>query len=83
MGAELFRFLGNEIQYLLLFADSGAIFLFGGKSGNTDNFVFSVLPIVVFFSTVIASVVKKAYKTVLKMAFHLFSIWPKNYKRVY
>uniref|UniRef100_F7F2P2 Sodium/nucleoside cotransporter n=1 Tax=Monodelphis domestica TaxID=13616 RepID=F7F2P2_MONDO len=52
-GFEAFNWLGKQVQTFLGYADSGARFVFGEK--YTDHFfAFKVLPIVVFFSTVIS-----------------------------
>ncbi|XP_072461946.1 solute carrier family 28 member 3 [Notamacropus eugenii] len=52
-GFEAFNWLGNQVQTFLEYTDTGATFVFGEK--YTDHFfAFKVLPIVVFFSTVIS-----------------------------
>ncbi|XP_068961183.1 solute carrier family 28 member 3 [Petaurus breviceps papuanus] len=52
-GFEAFNWLGNQVQIFLEYTDTGAIFVFGEK--YTDHlFAFKVLPVVVFFSTVIS-----------------------------
>ncbi|XP_074052728.1 solute carrier family 28 member 3 [Macrotis lagotis] len=52
-GFEAFNWLGKQVQIFLEYTDIGAKFVFGEK--YTDHFfAFKVLPIVVFFSTVIS-----------------------------
>ncbi|XP_043833874.1 solute carrier family 28 member 3 [Dromiciops gliroides] len=52
-GYEAFNWLGKQVQIFLEYSDVGAQFVFGEK--YTDHFfAFKVLPIVVFFSTVIS-----------------------------
>ncbi|XP_074850270.1 solute carrier family 28 member 3 isoform X1 [Carettochelys insculpta] len=52
-GFGVFNWLGRQIQIFLEYADDGAKFVFGEK--YTDHFfAFKVLPIVVFFSTVMS-----------------------------
>ena len=43
----------NKLWTLLSFADSGAMFIFGGHSSDLSNFAFGVLPIIVYFSVII------------------------------
>ncbi|KFU87983.1 Solute carrier family 28 member 3, partial [Chaetura pelagica] len=53
VGFDLFNWLGIQIQTFLEYSDVGAKFVFGEK--YTDHFfAFKVLPIVVFFSTVMS-----------------------------
>ncbi|NXN43477.1 S28A3 protein, partial [Rhinoptilus africanus] len=53
VGFDVFNWLGNQIQTFLEYSDTGAKFVFGEK--YTDHFfAFKVLPIVVFFSTVMS-----------------------------
>ncbi|NXL66745.1 S28A3 protein, partial [Chordeiles acutipennis] len=53
VGFDVFNWLGIQIQTFLEYADTGAKFVFGEK--YTDHFfAFKVLPIVVFFSTVMS-----------------------------
>uniref|UniRef100_A0A8C4JWY8 Sodium/nucleoside cotransporter n=1 Tax=Dromaius novaehollandiae TaxID=8790 RepID=A0A8C4JWY8_DRONO len=53
VGFDVFNWLGVQIQTFLEYADAGAKFVFGEK--YTDHFfAFKVLPIVVFFSTVMS-----------------------------
>ncbi|XP_004449509.2 solute carrier family 28 member 3 [Dasypus novemcinctus] len=52
-GFMMFDWLGRQVQTFLGFTDAGASFVFGEK--YTDHFfAFKVLPIVVFFSTVMS-----------------------------
>ncbi|XP_075787888.1 solute carrier family 28 member 3 isoform X4 [Pelodiscus sinensis] len=52
-GFDVFNWLGKQIQIFLEYSDAGAKFVFGEK--YTDHFfAFKVLPIVVFFSTVMS-----------------------------
>ncbi|XP_044876842.1 solute carrier family 28 member 3 isoform X2 [Mauremys mutica] len=52
-GFDVFNWLGRQIQIFLEYSDDGAKFVFGEK--YTDHlFAFKVLPIVVFFSTVVS-----------------------------
>uniref|UniRef100_A0A8C3LBM6 Sodium/nucleoside cotransporter n=1 Tax=Chrysolophus pictus TaxID=9089 RepID=A0A8C3LBM6_CHRPC len=52
-GFDAFNWLGIQIQTFLEYSDTGAKFVFGEK--YTDHFfAFKVLPIVVFFSTVMS-----------------------------
>ncbi|XP_059118776.1 solute carrier family 28 member 3 [Peromyscus eremicus] len=52
-GFITFDFLGKQVQTFLGYTDTGAMFVFGEK--YTDHFfAFKVLPIVVFFSTVMS-----------------------------
>ncbi|XP_066038518.1 solute carrier family 28 member 3 isoform X1 [Chamaea fasciata] len=53
VGFDVFNWLGIQIQTFLEYSDTGAKFVFGDK--YTDHFfAFKVLPIVVFFSTVMS-----------------------------
>ncbi|KFP11458.1 Solute carrier family 28 member 3, partial [Egretta garzetta] len=53
VGFDAFNWLGIQIQTFLEYSDTGAKFVFGEK--YTDHFfAFKVLPIVVFFSTVMS-----------------------------
>ncbi|XP_050769546.1 solute carrier family 28 member 3 [Gymnogyps californianus] len=53
VGFDVFNWLGIQIQAFLEYSDTGAKFVFGEK--YTDHFfAFKVLPIVVFFSTVMS-----------------------------
>ncbi|XP_074992918.1 solute carrier family 28 member 3 [Calonectris borealis] len=53
VGFDIFNWLGIQIQTFLEYSDTGAKFVFGEK--YTDHFfAFKVLPIVVFFSTVMS-----------------------------
>ncbi|KFV01651.1 Solute carrier family 28 member 3, partial [Pterocles gutturalis] len=53
VGFDIFNWLGIQIQTFLEYSDIGAKFVFGEK--YTDHFfAFKVLPIVVFFSTVMS-----------------------------
>uniref|UniRef100_A0A8C3MQH7 Sodium/nucleoside cotransporter n=1 Tax=Geospiza parvula TaxID=87175 RepID=A0A8C3MQH7_GEOPR len=53
VGFDVFNWLGIQIQTFLEYSDAGARFVFGDK--YTDHFfAFKVLPIVVFFSTVMS-----------------------------
>ncbi|RMC19154.1 hypothetical protein DUI87_03758 [Hirundo rustica rustica] len=53
VGFDIFNWLGIQIQTFLEYSDTGAKFVFGDK--YTDHFfAFKVLPIVVFFSTVMS-----------------------------
>ncbi|XP_048786818.1 solute carrier family 28 member 3 isoform X2 [Lagopus muta] len=53
LGFDIFNWLGIQIQTFLEYSDTGAKFVFGEK--YTDHFfAFKVLPIVVFFSTVMS-----------------------------
>ncbi|XP_009326467.1 PREDICTED: solute carrier family 28 member 3 [Pygoscelis adeliae] len=53
VGFDVFNWLGTQIQTFLEYSDTGAKFVFGEK--YTDHFfAFKVLPIVVFFSTVMS-----------------------------
>ncbi|XP_020822662.1 solute carrier family 28 member 3 [Phascolarctos cinereus] len=52
-GFQAFNWLGNQVKIFLEYTDSGAIFVFGEKYAD-HFFAFRVLPIVVFFSTVIS-----------------------------
>ncbi|XP_054041003.1 solute carrier family 28 member 3 [Rissa tridactyla] len=53
VGFDVFNWLGNQVQTFLEYSDTGAKFVFGEK--YTDHFfAFKVLPIVVFFSTVMS-----------------------------
>ncbi|NXY69256.1 S28A3 protein, partial [Glareola pratincola] len=53
VGFDVLNWLGNQIQTFLEYSDTGAKFVFGEK--YTDHFfAFKVLPIVVFFSTVMS-----------------------------
>ncbi|NXS43493.1 S28A3 protein, partial [Balaeniceps rex] len=53
VGFDVFHWLGIQIQTFLEYSDTGAKFVFGEK--YTDHFfAFKVLPIVVFFSTVMS-----------------------------
>ncbi|KAM6187869.1 solute carrier family 28 member 3 [Sarcoramphus papa] len=53
VGFDVFNWLGIQIQAFLAYSDTGAKFVFGEK--YTDHFfAFKVLPIVVFFSTVMS-----------------------------
>ncbi|NXL88236.1 S28A3 protein, partial [Alectura lathami] len=53
VGFDVFNWLGYQIQTFLDYSDTGAKFVFGEK--YTDHFfAFKVLPIVVFFSTVMS-----------------------------
>ncbi|NXY08839.1 S28A3 protein, partial [Pteruthius melanotis] len=53
VGFDVFTWLGIQIQTFLEYSDTGAKFVFGDK--YTDHFfAFKVLPIVVFFSTVMS-----------------------------
>ncbi|XP_020039463.1 solute carrier family 28 member 3 isoform X2 [Castor canadensis] len=52
-GFIAFDWLGKQVQTFLEYTDAGAVFVFGEK--YTDHFfAFKVLPIVVFFSTVMS-----------------------------
>ncbi|XP_006169052.1 solute carrier family 28 member 3 [Tupaia chinensis] len=52
-GFVAFDWLGRQVQTFLAYTDAGAVFVFGEK--YTDHFfAFQVLPIVVFFSTVMS-----------------------------
>uniref|UniRef100_H2ZUV3 Sodium/nucleoside cotransporter n=1 Tax=Latimeria chalumnae TaxID=7897 RepID=H2ZUV3_LATCH len=52
-GFTAFEWLGTQVQIFLDYTDAGSKFVFGEK--YTDhNFAFKVLPIVIFFSTVIS-----------------------------
>ncbi|CAM2114820.1 unnamed protein product [Caretta caretta] len=52
-GFDVFNWLGRQIQIFLEYSDNGAKFVFGEK--YTDHFfAFKVLPIVIFFSTVMS-----------------------------
>ncbi|XP_047380888.1 solute carrier family 28 member 3 isoform X2 [Sciurus carolinensis] len=52
-GFVAFDWLGKQVQTFLGYTDAGAVFVFGEK--YTDHFfAFKVLPIVVFFSTVMS-----------------------------
>uniref|UniRef100_A0A803VII3 Sodium/nucleoside cotransporter n=2 Tax=Ficedula albicollis TaxID=59894 RepID=A0A803VII3_FICAL len=53
VGFDVFSWLGIQIQTFLEYSDAGAKFVFGDK--YTDHFfAFKVLPIVIFFSTVMS-----------------------------
>uniref|UniRef100_A0A8C8VMR6 Sodium/nucleoside cotransporter n=1 Tax=Pelusios castaneus TaxID=367368 RepID=A0A8C8VMR6_9SAUR len=53
VGFDVFNWLGRQIQIFLEYSDEGAKFVFGEK--YIDHFfAFKVLPIVVFFSTVMS-----------------------------
>ncbi|XP_009956954.1 PREDICTED: solute carrier family 28 member 3, partial [Leptosomus discolor] len=53
VGFDVFTWLGIQVQTFLEYSDTGAKFVFGEK--YTDHFfAFKVLPIVVFFSTVMS-----------------------------
>ncbi|NXJ01340.1 S28A3 protein, partial [Psophia crepitans] len=53
VGFDVFNWLGIQVQTFLEYSDTGAKFVFGEK--YTDHFfAFKVLPIVVFFSTVMS-----------------------------
>ncbi|XP_009901445.2 solute carrier family 28 member 3 [Dryobates pubescens] len=53
VGFDAFNWLGIQIQTFLEYSDTGAKFVFGNK--YTDHFfAFKVLPLVVFFSTVMS-----------------------------
>ncbi|KAM9097026.1 solute carrier family 28 member 3 [Sarcophilus harrisii] len=52
-GYETFNWLGKQMQIFLEYTDTGAKFVFGEKYRD-HFFAFKVLPIVVFFSTVIS-----------------------------
>ncbi|KGL79849.1 Solute carrier family 28 member 3, partial [Tinamus guttatus] len=53
VGFDVFNWLGIQIQTFLEYSDAGAKFVFGEK--YTDHFfAFKVLPIVIFFSTVMS-----------------------------
>ncbi|NXX44754.1 S28A3 protein, partial [Tricholaema leucomelas] len=53
VGFDAFNWLGIQIQTFLEYSDTGAKFVFGDK--YTDHFfAFKVLPLVVFFSTVMS-----------------------------
>ncbi|NXO57906.1 S28A3 protein, partial [Aramus guarauna] len=53
VGFDVFNWLGIQIQTFLEYSDTGAKFVFGEK--YTDHFfAFKVLPVVVFFSTVMS-----------------------------
>nr|XP_004671058.1 solute carrier family 28 member 3 [Jaculus jaculus] len=52
-GFIVFDWLGKQVQTFLGYTDAGAIFVFGEKYTN-HFFAFKVLPIVVFFSTVMS-----------------------------
>ncbi|XP_019410936.1 PREDICTED: solute carrier family 28 member 3 [Crocodylus porosus] len=52
-GFEVFNWLGRQVQAFLEYSDAGAEFVFGKK--YVDHFfAFKVLPIVIFFSTVMS-----------------------------
>ncbi|XP_063149181.1 solute carrier family 28 member 3 [Candoia aspera] len=52
-GFDAFNWLGKQVQTFLGYSDAGAKFVFGKK--YTDHFfAFKVLPIVIFFSTVMS-----------------------------
>uniref|UniRef100_A0A8D0FU41 Solute carrier family 28 member 3 n=1 Tax=Strix occidentalis caurina TaxID=311401 RepID=A0A8D0FU41_STROC len=53
VGFDVFNWLGIQIQTFLEYSDTGAKFVFGEKYMN-HFFAFKVLPIVVFFSTVMS-----------------------------
>ncbi|XP_063996517.1 solute carrier family 28 member 3 [Pogoniulus pusillus] len=54
VGFHAFNWLGIQIQTFLAYSDTGAKFVFGDK--YTDHFfAFKVLPLVVFFSTVMST----------------------------
>ncbi|XP_069632164.1 solute carrier family 28 member 3 isoform X2 [Haliaeetus albicilla] len=53
VGFAVFNWLGIQIQTFLEYSDTGAKFVFGEKYMN-HFFAFKVLPIVVFFSTVMS-----------------------------
>ncbi|KAM6302888.1 LOW QUALITY PROTEIN: solute carrier family 28 member 3 [Podargus strigoides] len=53
VGFDVFNWLGIQVQTFLEYSDAGAKFVFGEK--YTDHFfAFKVLPIVIFFSTVMS-----------------------------
>uniref|UniRef100_A0A670YYT8 Solute carrier family 28 member 3 n=1 Tax=Pseudonaja textilis TaxID=8673 RepID=A0A670YYT8_PSETE len=53
IGFDAFNWLGNQVQIFLGYTDAGAKFVFGEK--YTDHFfAFKVLPIIIFFSTVMS-----------------------------
>ncbi|XP_026530504.1 solute carrier family 28 member 3 [Notechis scutatus] len=53
VGFDAFNWLGNQVQIFLGYTDAGAKFVFGEK--YTDHFfAFKVLPIIIFFSTVMS-----------------------------
>ncbi|XP_041367546.1 solute carrier family 28 member 3-like [Gigantopelta aegis] len=52
-GYETFKWLGDRVSELLSYSNSGAIFVFGEK--YTDHvFAFKVLPVIIYFSTMIS-----------------------------
>ncbi|XP_064496961.1 solute carrier family 28 member 3 isoform X1 [Pseudopipra pipra] len=53
VGFDVFNWLGMQIQTFLEYSDTGAKFVFGEKYKD-HFFAFKVLPIVVFFSTVMS-----------------------------
>ncbi|KAK2513836.1 Slc28a3 [Columba guinea] len=53
MGFDMFNWLGIQIQTFLEYADAGAKFVFGEKYRD-HFFAFKVLPVLVFFSTVMS-----------------------------
>ncbi|XP_071829718.1 solute carrier family 28 member 3-like [Apostichopus japonicus] len=54
IGFKAFRWLGDVVQSFLDFSDAGAKFLFGDPSYLDHFFAFKVLPVVIYFSTVIS-----------------------------
>eukprot|EP00058_Branchiostoma_floridae_P022180 XP_002607670.1 hypothetical protein BRAFLDRAFT_123273 [Branchiostoma floridae] len=53
VGFDIFRFMGEKFQSFIEYADVGSKFVFGEK--YTDHFfAFKVLPIIVFFSSVMS-----------------------------
>ncbi|NXK39003.1 S28A3 protein, partial [Piprites chloris] len=53
VGFDIFNWLGIQIQTLLEYSDAGAMFVFG-ENYKDHFFAFKVLPIVIFFSTVVS-----------------------------
>ena len=52
--AIAFNWLSTQMETLLSFADYGALFVFGGESGDISSFAFGVLPIIVYFSMIVS-----------------------------
>ncbi|XP_064613726.1 solute carrier family 28 member 3-like [Liolophura sinensis] len=53
VGFQAFKWLGDRIQEFLAHTDAGAIFVFGDSYMN-HFFAFKVLPVIVFFSTMMS-----------------------------
>jgi concentrative nucleoside transporter, CNT family len=53
-GQEFFKVIGAAFEALLGFTNAGAEFVFGDKKNPFHPFAFSVLPTIIFFSTLMA-----------------------------